>query len=562
MTDPFRSILLTRITPSPTNPRKRFDEAKLAELAESIKSQGVIQPVVVRALDIDYELVAGERRFRAAALAGLEEIPAIIRELSDADVLEIQVLENAQREDVHPLEECLGFKRILDSGMYGTGIEAIELLAGKLGKSASFVYQRLKLASLTEKAQADFLDGLVTAGHAVMIARLQPVDQKKALVWMLDEARYDNGWTTGRTSGTIPSVKALANWIGSNVTRKLSTAPWKFQDSELLPRAGSCADCAKRTGAEGKLFDDGDKSDRCLDASCFKDKLEAFRLQKIARAKAEHPDAPLVATQIGGHAPAAGVLKIGSHAVKDKPFEGAVPVIVVDSNDSSEIGEVKYMRRTETSSAAVGSDKDPAERKARLEELRLQRAENLARHRIYETCLVAIERGAIEHLLAGSLAQVVLLKALDLNPDQAYSGTKYTGPRTHELLQPFGIDTYSVREPSSPEKLPESGSVEMGKLALGMCVQGEILYNDMQKPSCWALEAFAKFLGVDVKGIRKQSDFDCLSKKQQTEVLAARKKAEEAVPAAEAAEGPPKRGRGRPPKPRPDVCPQGEAVNA
>src|SRR6476619_1398759 len=107
------AIAIELVKPSATNPRKYFDEGKLAELAASIKAKGVIVPLVTRAVNGHYEIVAGERRWRASKIAGLATVPVVVRELTDVQVLEIQLIENLQREDVHPLEEADGFARLL-----------------------------------------------------------------------------------------------------------------------------------------------------------------------------------------------------------------------------------------------------------------------------------------------------------------------------------------------------------------------------------------------------------------------------------------------------------------
>src|SRR5262245_32877567 len=147
----LQMIPISQIAPSPTNPRKYFDPAKLQELADSIQEHGLAQPILVRLnpehTDPFYELVAGERRWRAAKIAGLEEIEAKVRDLDDKAVLEIQFIENLQRTDLSAVEEAEGYKRLLDEHGY-----TADSLAGKLGKSKSYVYARLKLINLPEQA--------------------------------------------------------------------------------------------------------------------------------------------------------------------------------------------------------------------------------------------------------------------------------------------------------------------------------------------------------------------------------------------------------------------------
>lgn len=152
--------------PSPTNPRKSFPEDKMAELIESVKRVGVMQPLLVRNWPADYphtgsdfpfyEVVAGERRYRAAVAAGLTLVPVLVRDLSDGEVLELQMIENLQREDIHPIEEAEGYQLMMDRQGY-----TADTLAEKLGKSRSYIFGRLKLLALDEEARRLFRGGLV-----------------------------------------------------------------------------------------------------------------------------------------------------------------------------------------------------------------------------------------------------------------------------------------------------------------------------------------------------------------------------------------------------------------
>ena len=173
----FATIALDRITPSLTNPRKTFDPAKLQDLAESIRSSGVHQPVVVRSLPgsrladtdrtVQYELVVGERRLRASIIAGVDTIPAIVRTLSDNEVLEVQCVENLHRDDLAPLEEAEGYDHL----MQHTGLSADEV-AAKIGKSRSYVYAKLKLLDLCQEVRQALREGSIDASRALLIARI------------------------------------------------------------------------------------------------------------------------------------------------------------------------------------------------------------------------------------------------------------------------------------------------------------------------------------------------------------------------------------------------------
>lgn len=161
-------LKLTSIVPNPRQPRGAFDEAALEELAHSLREVGVLQPIVVRpAGEGRYELVAGERRVRAARLAGLEDIPAVVRESGDEDLLTEALVENVHRADLNPLEESAAYRQLLDD--FGMTHEA---LATKLGKSRSAISNALRLLSLPVGLQHAVAAGTLTAGHARAILAL------------------------------------------------------------------------------------------------------------------------------------------------------------------------------------------------------------------------------------------------------------------------------------------------------------------------------------------------------------------------------------------------------
>lgn len=266
MSSEFRTVPIGDLRESKQNPRHHFDKQGLEDLASSIKAHGVLTPILVRPNNGHFEIAAGHRRYRAAKAAGLAEIPATVRDLSDTELLEVLVIENLQREDVHPLEEAEGYRALIEKAGYDA-----EAIAAKVGKSASYVYQRLKLAELIPPAKKAFFDDAVTAGHAILLARLQPSDQAEALKIATDENRY---------RGTM-SVRELSGWIAENIHLDLHSAPWKKDDATLLPAAGACTTCPKRTGFNELLFDDIAKKDTCTDRNCFQKKEEAFVARRI-----------------------------------------------------------------------------------------------------------------------------------------------------------------------------------------------------------------------------------------------------------------------------------------
>jgi ParB/RepB/Spo0J family partition protein len=175
LTGALQEIALDKLTPHPAN-RKHFDEAQLRELAESLREKGQLTPTLVRPRGRGYELLAGERRWRAAKLAGFAGLLCIVRELNDEAALEVLAIENNQRQDVHPLEEAELYKALLQF----TGHD-VASVARKLGRSPTYVRERLRLLRLIPKARELMLAGAIPLAHAVLLAGLSPADQKRAI---------------------------------------------------------------------------------------------------------------------------------------------------------------------------------------------------------------------------------------------------------------------------------------------------------------------------------------------------------------------------------------------
>lgn len=156
-----RQIPLDQVDPNAEQPRKVFDEEQLEELKESIKAHGVLEPIIVRPLEGRYEVVVGERRWRAARMAGLETIPAVVRPLSDREAMEIALVENLQREDLNPLEEAEAYRRLMEE--FGLTQEEV---AERVGKKRSTIANRLRLLEIDEELRGAIESGLLSAGHA------------------------------------------------------------------------------------------------------------------------------------------------------------------------------------------------------------------------------------------------------------------------------------------------------------------------------------------------------------------------------------------------------------
>lgn len=274
-------IPVDRLKPSPTNPRQIFDGAYLDELSTSIKKDGVLQPIIVRNLPggragVDFEIVAGERRWRAASAAGLKQIPAIVRELTDDQVLEIQIVENLQRRDLHPLEEAEGYEAMREK----LKLSADEI-AARFGKSKAYVYARLKLCALPEVARKLFYEGKLDASSALLVARIPVKDLA------IKAAREISGAERTRYGRGEPmSYREAVQHVEREYMLRLSEAPFDRADPELVKAAGACGTCPKRTGNQRELFA-GVSADVCTDPVCFKLKSDRSWSKQKAAAEAD-----------------------------------------------------------------------------------------------------------------------------------------------------------------------------------------------------------------------------------------------------------------------------------
>jgi len=323
-----RSVALSLLVPSNTEAqqqrRKHFDKVALEQLAASIKNSGIVNPILVRptspyhvhsipagsgqgwyvwrddgkkgkgervseiysteqeardarralvmaAPQTTFEIVAGERRYQAAKLAALDQVPVSIRELTDDQVLELQLIENLQREGLHELHEAEGYEQLRKRGMTSDEI------AAKVGRSREYVYARMKLLALSKESREAFYDGKINASVALLIARI-PVEklQKEAL------KRIVQGWR-----GNPMSYREALEFVQDEFMLRLETAPFDTADAALLPSAKACGACPKNTLAAPSLFGDvkGGSAGVCTDPVCFKSKIKAHGERLVAKAK-------------------------------------------------------------------------------------------------------------------------------------------------------------------------------------------------------------------------------------------------------------------------------------
>jgi ParB/RepB/Spo0J family partition protein len=276
-------VLISRIRPSAINPRKHFDAERLQELAESIKSKGVLQPILLRPLPGSgtanpfFEIVAGERRYRACQIAGVPKVPATVRVLSDKEVLEVAVVENEQREDVTPLEKAEGYGRLVEEHGY-----SVEDLAMRVGKSVSTIRNLLRLRQLPEKARAALEAGELAPSIAELIASRPSAALRDQVATYALTRRTHWGEKTTSEKVDLPSYRKVKEWIAQDCMVELKGCPFR-QDDDSLP-GGSCKACPKRTGNNRELYPDG-RADLCTDPACFREKVSAHKNRLIADAE-------------------------------------------------------------------------------------------------------------------------------------------------------------------------------------------------------------------------------------------------------------------------------------
>lgn len=284
-------LALPLVEPSLTNPRKYFDAAKLQELADSMRASGIHQPLLVRplpgnrvadtafepnslklrAVKPTHEIVAGERRYRAAKLAGLASVPVLVRHLTDAEALEAQVLENLNREDLTALEEAEGYEQLMQFSHLTS-----DQVAAKVGKSRSYVYGRLKLLDLAPEGRDALRTGQIDASVALLLARIPDTAvQAKALQSIVG--------VTGDPYGHRISARSAADLIRRQYMLNLDSAPFDIK-AQSLTAAGACTTCPKRTGANPDLFSDVKGADLCTDPTCHAAKVTAHQAATMAKA--------------------------------------------------------------------------------------------------------------------------------------------------------------------------------------------------------------------------------------------------------------------------------------
>ena len=192
-------IKISMVEPNPNQPRKQFDEDALLELSESVKQYGILQPLLVSDKKDYYVIIAGERRWRAAKLAGLKEVPVIVKEFSEQELVEISLIENIQREDLNAVEEAMAYKRLMDEFHLKQ-----DEIADRVGKSRTAVTNSMRLLKLSAKVQQMLIDEMITAGHARAILAVSDMEKQESLAMRV----FDEKLSVRETEKLVKAVLA------------------------------------------------------------------------------------------------------------------------------------------------------------------------------------------------------------------------------------------------------------------------------------------------------------------------------------------------------------------
>lgn len=378
--------------PSPTNPRKTFAEVPLQELAESIQQHGIMQPIVVREMpealraklgtQARLEIVAGERRWRAANIAGLASVPVVLRDLTDDQLYALQIIENLQREDLSPIEEAEGYDVLRKQGLNA------EQIAKTVGKSKAYIHAKLKLLELGAEGREKLRAGELSESVALLVARVPASLQARAVARVCE---------TDHT-GSRPSVRMAANILQNHFTKDLDRA-WFAQDDATLV-SGPCTACPKRLDHQ---TGDEDDADVCTDPTCFELKQTAYNDR--LRANAIQAGRKIIS---GADAKAIKPSRYcqcqeGYAALTDKCYElegyptygelaarvpGAVEIALLDSHPEEGLEEIVNKKALADALRGAGielhvrdTDRDAREKAEKEAELQ---AENRFRARLFE----------------------------------------------------------------------------------------------------------------------------------------------------------------------------------
>lgn len=495
-----RSIELALIVPSKTNPDRAYDpkNPEDVELMQSIKVHGVNQPVLIRPLKNipdgkKYEIVAGERRYSASIAAGRKTIPAVVRELTDIEALELQTIENDQRKDLDPLAKAAAFRRLWEAyekSGEGKSEERMERMTARLGRKPRTVWNLLSLANLSAQGQKLLSQDAITQSHAYEIARRSAGEQKKITDWMAQQLSY--GYTI--------SVRALKQYISNSCDHFLDAAKFPKDDAQLFPAAGACTTCPKNSAVNPNLVDPEDMKGKkggvraiCTDGECFKTKV-ANNLVRIEKEAEKQHGKDMVLRVSVHHTPPKGALhNTAWKTVSKDSCKNTFAAIIVDGDDAGKQIFVCAATFCKThwgraSSGGGGHTRSDAEKKAML-----QKARNKQLDQAYRIAATAAMR-QVTTLKVPDLQEiaVVLFDRMDHRlqaPMFTAMGWNYTGTKSAAnkiaMLKPAELSAFIALAAVADKVLP--------------------LPDYYGHPSPLSLENFAHRHKINLEKIRQQA---------------------------------------------------------
>lgn len=237
-------VKITKVEPNREQPRKNFDEDALQELADSIKQYGIVEPLIVQDRKTYYEIIAGERRWRAAKLAGLKEVPVIVRNYTEQEIVEISLIENIQREDLNPIEEAQAYKRLLTE----FNLKQDEV-AERVSKSRTAVTNSMRLLKLCDEVQQMIIDDMITTGHARALISIDDPEQQ----YTIAQKVFDEKLSVRDVEKLVKNLNKPEKVKKEPVTDKALEAVYQDLEEKLKQSLGTKVSIASRGDGAGKL---------------------------------------------------------------------------------------------------------------------------------------------------------------------------------------------------------------------------------------------------------------------------------------------------------------------
>lgn len=237
-------VKITKVEPNREQPRKNFDEDALQELADSIKQYGIVEPLIVQDRKTHYEIIAGERRWRAAKLAGLKEVPVIIRNYTEQEIVEISLIENIQREDLNPIEEAQAYKRLLTE----FNLKQDEV-AERVSKSRTAVTNSMRLLKLCDEVQQMIIDDMITTGHARALISIEDPEEQYTIAQKI----FDEKLSVRDVEKLVKNLNKPEKVKKEPVEDKALEAVYQDLEEKLKQSLGTKVSIASKGDGSGKL---------------------------------------------------------------------------------------------------------------------------------------------------------------------------------------------------------------------------------------------------------------------------------------------------------------------